>query len=271
MSKTLLTGATGTLGTALQSRLLDTEQEVRAASRLPPAETVDEVEWVTLDLLDGTGIEEALTGVDRVVHTATAPQGDTEAVDVEGTKRLLAAANDADIDHFLYVSIVGVDEIPFSYYQHKYTAEQAVEGSTLPSTILRATQFHNFLDEIFSGLSWLPVWALPTKIQLQPVDVGEVADVVVEHVTSEPLGRADPVGGPEAHTLGELLTAYRNARGTWRPLVRLPIPGTVVSGFRAGNATCPDRAIGSVTWEEWLDRQYGTKPTVQTSVAVSET
>jgi uncharacterized protein YbjT (DUF2867 family) len=100
------------------------------------------------------------------------------------------------------------------------------------------------------------VWPLPTRVRLQPIDAGEAADAVVDYATPEPSGRVPPVGGPAVRTLGELAKAYREARGMRCPIVRVPIPGTVARKFRAGDGTCPDRAIGTVTWEEWLAEQY---------------
>jgi uncharacterized protein YbjT (DUF2867 family) len=76
-------------------------------------------------------------------------------------------------------------------------------------------------------------------------------------VPPEADGRVDPVGGPAVATLGDLARAYRDARGLRRPVVRLPVPGAVARGFRAGGATCPDRAVGTRTWEEWLAERYG--------------
>lgn len=255
MPHTLLTGGTGILGQALQVRLHRMDRSFHATSRSPPAD--DGTEWVAMDLTDGTGIEAALDGVEVVIHCATAPRGDTEAVDVDGTERLLEAARNSDVSNFLYVSIVGIEDIPYSYYQKKLEAERLVEASEVPTTLLRATQFHQFLDEILGTLSRLPLWPVPTKLQFQPIDVGEVADAVCEHATAEPNGRIPAVGGPELMTLGEIAKSYREARGLRRPIVRLPVPGSVASAFRAGNATRPDRAVGTVTWDDWLDERYG--------------
>lgn len=263
MTRTLLTGATGTLGTALRPRLADAGHEVVAASRSPRSDGADragadDCEWAEIDLLDGTGIEAAVADADVVIHAATAPQGDTEAVDVAGTKRLLDAAADAAVTNFVYPSIVGVGEIPFSYYEHKQAAEEAVATSPVPSTIVRATQFHAFVAELLDGVARLPIWPLPTKLQSQPIAVGEAADAIVEYATPEAAGRVPDVGGPEVVTLGEMATAYREARGRRRPILRVPIPGEVAGGFRAGNATCPDRRVGSETWSAWLAKRYDT-------------
>ena len=292
MTRTLLTGATGRLGSVLRPRLAAAGHEVRAASRSPPGPddgtnddgtsadgqanddgtnddgqanddgTSDEgggsdIEWVRTDLAAGEGVESAVAGVDVVVHAASAPTGDTEAVDVEGTERLLAAAADAGVENFVYTSVVGIENIPFGYYEHKLAAEEAIADSEVPSTIVRATQFHSFVDEILGSVARLPVWPLPTRMRVQPVDAREYADALVEYATTDASGRTPPVGGPAVLTLGELARAYRSARGLRRPVVRLPLPVGVVRAFRAGEATCPDRAVGTVTWEDWLAEQYG--------------
>lgn len=253
-ARTLVTGGTGRLGQTLLPTLREEGHEVLATSRSPP--TDDETEWRRMDLADGTGIRDALTDADVVIHTASAPLGDTEAVDVDGTARLLDAAADAGVSNFVYISIVGIEDIPYSYYEHKLTAERAVEASDVPSTVLRATQFHSFVHDMLEMVTRLPIWPLPTKMHLQPIDTGTVADRLVEHATPEPSGRLEPIGGPEVRTVGELARTYRDARGTWRPIIRLPIPGAAFAAFRDGKATCPDHVVGTVTWEGWLETTY---------------
>ncbi|RQG89101.1 NAD-dependent epimerase/dehydratase family protein [Natrarchaeobius halalkaliphilus] len=253
--RTLLTGATGTLGGQLRPRLRDAGHAVRAASRSPPSEPDADAEWVEMDLADGTGIEAALENVDVVVHAASAPRGDTEAVDVEGTRRLLDAAAQAGISNVCYVSIVGVDSVPLTYYQHKLEAERAAEASEVPSTIVRLTQFHSFVFDVLEAISRVPVWPLPVDVPLQPIEPGEAAAAVVDRATADPQGRVPPVGGPEVRTVGELARAYRTATGSRRPIVPVPIPGAVAAGFRSGEATCPDRTVGTTTWKRWLAHQ----------------
>lgn len=261
MEHVLLTGATGTLGRRLCPRLLDAGCRVTATSRIPEEATVtsrtsERLDWAAMDLQHDDGLTTALADVDSVIHAATAPRGDTEAVDVAGTNRLLSAAADAGVDRVWYVSIVGVDEIPYSYYQHKLAAEQAVLASEVPSTIVRSTQFHSFLDDIFSGLSRLPVWPLPRGISLQPIAAADLADVIVDHLGQAPGDRLPPVGGPTVQTVGSLAKAYRERRSLRRPILPIPIPGSTAAGFRAGHATCPERAVGTVTWEGWLESEY---------------
>lgn len=256
MSRTLVTGATGTLGTALRPRLRAAGHTVRAAYRSLPEEPDRKDDWIKLDLREDANITSALENIDVVIHTATAPQGDTEAVDVQGTKRLLNAAETADVAHFIFPSIVGIDTIPFSYYNHKATAEQAVNESSIPTTIIRATQFHSFVAELLDYVAKLPVWPLPTRMQIQPVDVGEVADVIVDHANLVASGHSEPIGGPEIHSVRELAETYRDQRGLRRPILRLPLPSETIAAFRAGHATCPKHMVGTVTWEEWLSKRY---------------
>jgi len=171
------------------------------------------------------------------------------------------AAAAAGVENFLYVSIVGIDEISYSYYEHKLAAEAAVEQSTVPSTIVRATQFHSFLDEMLGMGRWLPIWPLPKEMQFQPIAVEEAAAAMVEHAEPEAGGRVPVVGGPELLTLGELATTYRKARGMRRLAVNLPLPSQTVREFEEGNGLCPDRRIGTTTWEEFLAERYGAGPT----------
>lgn len=257
MARTLLTGATGTLGRALAPALADAGHTVRGTSREPPNDGGSVDEWVELTLPDGPGIEPAFDGIDVVVHAASDAVGDTEAVDVRGTERLLEAAAAAEVSIFVYVSIVGIDDHPYSYYRHKLAAEKAVEASDVPWTVIRLTQFHEFIDELLGLVARLPVWPLPTRWRSQPIDVREAADAVAEVTTTDAAGRVPDIGGPEVRTLGDLARAYRSARGLRRPVVRLPVPGKTARAFREGRVTCPDRAIGTVTWETWLKREYG--------------
>ena len=252
--RTLVTGGTGTLGQELLPRLLDRGHEVIASSRAPSGD--DSVDWRRMDLADGTEIRRAVSDTDVVIHAASAPLGDTEAVDVLGTKRLLDAAADAGVSNFVYISIVGIEDIPYSYYEHKLTAERAIEDSDVPSTIIRSTQFHQFLHDILETMAWLPMWPLPTQMKLQPIDAGAVATRIVEHATLEPAGRLAPMGGPEVRSVGKLAAGYRKARGIWRPIVRVPVPGKTFAAFRDGAATCPEHQVGTMTWEEWLESKY---------------
>lgn len=257
MVRVLLTGATGTLGRELRPRLLEDGYGVRAVSRSPPATGEGRTEWMQADLATGEGLIEALAGVDVVIHAATAPLGDTEAVDVLGTARIVDYARGEGIEHLIYVSIVGIDAIPLSYYEHKRRAERLIEDGSVPWTVLRSTQFHSLFGELLGRLRPLPCWPLPRRFRLQPIDAGEVADRIVRLIDDGPAGRPLPVGGPEVRTLGELTRTWLAVRGWRRAVVPLPLPGRVAAGFREGAATVSERAVGTTTWREWVERAHG--------------
>ena len=98
------------------------------------------------DLATGLDLTTALAGAELVVHAASDPRGDPWQVDVAGTRRLVEAVDRDRLQHLVYVSIVGVDRIPYGYYRAKFAAEQVLLASGLPVTLLRVTQFHDFVD-----------------------------------------------------------------------------------------------------------------------------
>ena len=260
MAHVLVTGGTGTLGREIVSRLAAQGDTVRimsrSASRLT-AESDQKLEWAQAALATGAGIAEAVKGIDLIVHCASSPFGQTQAVDVDGTARLLQEAKTAGVTRVIYISIVGIDNHPFRYYQAKVAAEKVVMGSGIPWTILRTTQFHDFIDLLLNGLYAVPVvMPVPTGFTVQPVDVGEVAETMVAAVNHVPAGRMPDVAGPEVWRAGELAKIWLRARGSHKPIVPMPFPGKVGAAFRSGMITRPDRGVGKITWAQWVEQKY---------------
>ena len=251
----LVTGGTGTLGQHLARQAADAGHRVRIMSRRPRPDGVEASrEWARADLGTGEGVPGALHGVDAVLHAATKPGLGSKKVDVEGTRRLVKAARDAGIQHLLYPSIVGIDDIPFSYYQHKREAERIITGSSVPHTILRATQFHAFVDQIITALNRFFVLLLPTDFQVQSVAAREVGARLVQGLSEGPSGRLDDFGGPEVLTLEAMTETWLEVHAQRRRIVHLPLPGRTARGFRQGTNTAPDHRHGTTTWKEWLQQ-----------------
>jgi uncharacterized protein YbjT (DUF2867 family) len=195
MSTVLVTGATGHLGSHLLPRLLASGHQVRTFSRSTRTTMKPGLAAFTGDLTDGTGLADAVAGVDTVVHCASDPRHPVS--DVTSTNNLLKALAKCGTDaHMLYISIVGVDAVPCNYYRAKHEAEQAVETAKLSWTIQRATQFHTFVDAMVGRLAQSPLMVLPRGFAFQPVATAEVADRLIEHVNHGPVGRAEDFGGP---------------------------------------------------------------------------
>ena len=103
------------------------------------------VEVCSGDLADGTGLDEAVAGMDAIIHCASKSREDRHQTDIEGTRALVQAASEHGRPHLVYISIVGIDRSSYAYYQAKYQAEQIIEQGHIPWTILRTTQFHNLV------------------------------------------------------------------------------------------------------------------------------
>ena len=257
MSHILITGGTGVLGSKLVALLKD-KHRVRIMSRRPRPTAFDpSVEWAQADLTTGEGLTNAVTEIEIVLHAASDPLQHTYATDVEGTQRLLDALRGQPLKHFIYISIVGIDRIPYSYYQTKVKTEQVLAASGVPYSILRATQFHDLIDRVLESLTrYLPVLILPLDLQFQLVDSGEVAEAMSKLVDQPPSGLLPDMGGPQVQTLRDLLPAWLVAHHRRRLVLPFHYPGKVFACFRAGRNTCPTQRQGKITWTQWLARTY---------------
>lgn len=267
MKRILLTGGTGILGTELVPRLQAAGYLVRIMSRRAPHPGQDEgVEWAQASLKKGAGLTEAMDGANAVIHAATSPT--KRQIDVDGTQRLLDHAQAAGLDHFVYISIVGIDQIDFSYYKNKLDAEELITASPVPWTILRATQFHEFIDQLLGPLTRLPLVLVPKEWQFQSISAGEVADHLVDALGQGPSGRLPDIGGPEVLPLDQMVRTWLSAQDKRRWLIHLLIPGGLSAGFRQALNTTPANPVGQITWSQWLDEQY-TKETGVEPIAAS--
>ncbi len=242
--KIAVIGGTGMLGRLVVQEVRRRGHEARVLSRHSPDYPVD--------LATGAGLEAALAGCDAVVDASNAI-GKAADVLVDGSKRLLAAEQAAGVRHHVCVSIVGCDQVPMSYYAAKTEQERVVERGPVPWSIVRSTQFHEFVAGLFAqGTRWgiLPMLRAP----VQPVAVAEAAVAVVDVALGAPLMGRHNVVGPEIVEASELARVWQRAAGR-RGAVRLPIPlpGKLGRALRAGLVTedRPD-VRGSVTFGQWL-------------------
>lgn len=244
MTTILVTGATGTLGRLVTERLRADGHEVRELSRHTRPYAADLREG-------GPGLDAAVQGVDTVVHCASSPRGDQAAA-----RHLIAAARRAGVGHLVYISIVGVDRVPFGYYRTKLAVERLVEESGLGWTILRTTQFHDLVVQVVEKLAKAPVLLLPAGISDQPIEVAEVADRLAGLAGGAPAGRVTDMGGPEVRTLESLARAWMRATGRRRPVLPVRLWGAAYGAFRAGGHLTPEQAVGKATFEDYLAKRF---------------
>jgi uncharacterized protein YbjT (DUF2867 family) len=258
MARILVTGGTGALGTDLVARLAQTPHTVRITSRqAKPADA--KTEWAQVNFETQTDFSEAVRDVDVVVHCASSSFRNTYQADVIGTQNLLAAARHAKVKNFIFISIVGIDRIPYSYYLHKLAIEKDIKESGVPYSITRVAQFHGFIDILLNltkKLWWMPILPLPTNWQFQTIDTREVATYLMPFIEKDATGRIDNVAGPQVLRLGDMARQWRDIQGNHKPIVRLPMFGKVAHGFDQGYNTAPDEAYGSITWADYLQEKY---------------
>jgi uncharacterized protein YbjT (DUF2867 family) len=246
-SSILLTGGTGTLGRLLTPLLRDAGCNVRVLSR-QGRESGDGIEYVTGDLLKGEGIEPAVDGAEIILHLAGGPRGDEEA-----TRNLVRAASRAGVQHLAYISVIGADRVPLGWFKSKLGAEQAVAGSGLPWTTLRAAQFHDLVLNVVQKMAKLPVIPIPGGLRFQPVDAREVAARLVELTLGKPAGLVPDLAGPKVYGMADLSRGYLRARGKRRLMMPVRMPGKAGRAYRAGeNLSLEGAAVGERTWEDFL-------------------
>jgi len=244
--KIVVIGGTGLIGSKLVEKLRDGGHEPVAAS---PDTGVDTI--------TGEGLAEALEGAEVVVDVANAPLWDDAAVldfFLTSTRNLLAAEVDAGVRHHVALSVVGTDRLPESgYFRAKVAQEDAVKAGTVPYTILRATQFFEFIGRIADSSANADGIRL-APVLVQPESADDVAAALADVAVSEPVNGTVELGGPEQFRLDELARRVLSANSDPRPVtadaharyfgaeldVHSLIPGS-------------DARIAPTRFEDWLD------------------
>jgi uncharacterized protein YbjT (DUF2867 family) len=263
MSLVLVTGGTGHLGRDVVDRLVRAGHRVRIFARSP--RHVPGVEWAVGNLATGAGLETAMQGVDTAINAATyspiARRGgirpvdffkSPSAVDVHGTEQLLTICRKASVQHFLHVSIVGLDEATLPYARVKLAGERLVRSSPLPWSVVRAMPFYYLLENLLAGLAWLPAWPIPATA-FNPVDTSDVADHVVKCAFDGERGVRAEIGGPEDLSGVEFGRQYQRARDMRRPILPIDLPEKAARGM---GFVVSHGVRGSLSWSEWLGRRF---------------
>lgn len=243
--KVVVIGGTGLIGSKLINKLKASGHDAVAASPSTGVNT-----------LTGEGLAEVLQGADVVVDVSNSPSFEDKAVlefFENSTRKILAAEKNAGVGYHIALSIVGVDLLPDSgYFRAKVAQENLIKASKVPYTIVRATQFFEFLKGIAESNTKGQTVQLPPAF-IQPIAAEDVAEALFQTVLKKPINGITEIAGPERFLFVEIITKYLKA---------INDPRTVVSDAKAGyfgaqlseSSLVPQGKahLGSVTFNTWF-------------------
>jgi len=209
-----------------------------------------------LDLLSGQGLPEALKGADVVVNLTNSPTFDeaSRAFFQQSMDNLLGAAKDAGVGHAVILSIVGADEVPdLVYYRAKVLQEDLLKAGPVPYSVVRATQFFEFMDAVLSWTADENTVRLPAT-PVQPMAAADVARAVADVSAAAPLQGTRNIAGPEVFGLDELGKITLAAHDDQRTVVTdnsagmfAAVPGDVLIAKEGA-------VLASTRYSDWLAR-----------------
>jgi|SRR5215467_1894028 len=241
--KLTVIGGTGLIGSQVVQKLTAAGHEA-----VPAAPSTG------VDLITGKGLDQALKGADVVINLANSPTFDEASLDFFRTSmtNLLAAGERTGVRHQVILSIVGVDQVPqMDYYRAKTLQEDLLRQAPTPYSIVRATQFFEFMDGVLSETSDDTTVRLPAT-RLQPIAAADVVDAVVEVSTGTPLQGIRNFAGPDVFTLDELGRVTLAAQHDRRTVITDDKAGMFAA--IAGDALIagPDAHLAPTHYQDWI-------------------
>jgi uncharacterized protein YbjT (DUF2867 family) len=243
--KIAVIGGSGLIGSKLVTKLREHGQEALAAS---PNSGVNSV--------TGEGLAEALKGASVVVDVSNAPSWEDSAVMrffETSTRNLLSYEAAAGVGHHVALSVVGSERMPESgYFRAKVAQENLIKGSSIPYSIVRATQFFEFVKGIADFSTDGNKVRLPSVL-IQPMAADDVASAIGRIAMGAPVSGTVEVGGPEKFRLDELV---RRGLAAWKdPREVVPDPHARYYGVEVSERTLvpgDDARLGETRFETWL-------------------
>jgi uncharacterized protein YbjT (DUF2867 family) len=245
--KIVVIGGTGLIGSKVVKVLRDQDHEVIAAS---PSKGINSV--------TGEGLAAALADAQVVVDVANAPSWEDKAVleffETSG-RNLVAAEVIAGVGHHVALSVVGTDRLLASgYFRAKMAQENLIKTSPIPYTIVRATQFFEFVAGIAQSATEGQTVQLP-PVLMQPIAADDVAAVMAETALARPSNGTFDLAGPETIRQDDLVRQFLAATGDTRSVVTNPKAlyfGLTVNDQSLTPGDNP--RLGSTRFADWLSR-----------------
>jgi uncharacterized protein YbjT (DUF2867 family) len=244
--KIVVIGGTGLIGSKVVEKLKQKGHEAIAATPSTGVNTIT-----------GEGLKQAMAGAQVVIDLANSPSFEDEAVlkffETSG-RNLLAAEAAAGVRHHVALSIVGIDRTDNGYFRAKVAQEKLIKTSGVPYTIIRATQFLEFLGAIADSSADGNVVRLPPCL-FQPIAADDVATFVSDVALAEPRNGIVEIAGPERAPFNEIVARYLKAVGDPRQLMRDP-EARYWGGRVEERSLVPlgEARLGRIGLDEWVRR-----------------
>jgi uncharacterized protein YbjT (DUF2867 family) len=243
--KIVVIGGSGLIGSKLATLLRQRGHDVNAAS---PSSGVN--------TLTGEGLADALAGAQVVVDVANSPSFEDKAVlefFEKSGRNLLAAEAAAGVQHHVALSVVGTERLLASgYFRAKLAQENLIKASPIPYTIVRATQFFEFVKVIAHGAADGQTVRLPSAL-MQPIVSDDVAALLAEIAVDAPVGGTVEIAGPEPIRQDEMIRQFFRATGDTRSVV--VDPAALYFGVRLNDQSLTPGAnarLGKTRFQDWL-------------------
>jgi uncharacterized protein YbjT (DUF2867 family) len=245
--KIVIIGGSGLIGSKLVTRLDERGHQTVAASRDTGVNT-----------LTGEGLAEALAGASVVADVSNAPSFEDAAV-LEffdtSSRNLLAAEAAAGVGHHVALSVVGTQRLSRSgYFRAKLAQEELIKESSIPYSIVRATQFFEFLDRIAADATDGETVRLPPAL-IQPMAADDVAGALARISVGSPVNGIVEIAGPDRFPFDQLMRARLSATGDPREVIT--DPSAAYFGIMPGERTLlpgDDAQIAHTRFEDWLEQ-----------------
>ncbi|MEV0373327.1 NAD(P)H-binding protein [Streptomyces sp. NPDC050636] len=216
-------------------------------------EAVPHSQSTGIDVISGQGLDEAVAGADVIVNLTNSPTFDEASLVFFQTSmdNLLAAGQKGGIRHFVILSIVGVDQVPeVDYYRAKALQEDILTAGPIPYSIVRATQFMEFIDAVLSWTADSDTVRLPAT-PIQPIASKDVADAVAEVAVGAPLGGIRNIAGPEVFSLDDLGRITLSHKSDGRTVLTDPTAG-MFAVVKGDVLTDKDAHLAPTRYADWL-------------------
>jgi uncharacterized protein YbjT (DUF2867 family) len=215
-----------------------------------------------VDVVTGEGLDEALAGVDTIIDAATGPSPDERAATeffTASARNLQEAGARAGVRRLVLVSIIGIDEFTGGYNAAKVAQERAVLAGPIPARIIRAAQFHEFVEELVGwgrqgDVSY--VWAMRTQLVAARTVAEELVELATASDAAFAAAKTTEIAGPRAERLVEAARLLVERRGDGMRVEELPVDPADPDSRRYANGAAlpgPDAKLAGPTFEEWLD------------------